>query len=86
MSRSRRKRNRIQIIQDILNVIAEPNGASRTEIVYGAYLNFGRLDDYLKPLLNKGIIEERNTSTTVYFLTFKGRSFLDQIKEIVEFL
>lgn len=76
----------MQIIEDILRSAEDPRGALKTHLVYGANLNFARLETHLGFLLNKGLVELRHESEDRYFLTGKGREFLKMAKETRDFM
>jgi len=82
----RTRRDKMQIIEDILRASEGPRGALKTHLVYGANLNFARLDKHLYFLLNKGFMELRSESEDRYFLTGKGREFLKMAQNTREFL
>jgi len=77
-----KQRDRLRIIEDILTVAL--NGASKTQLVYGANLNFKRLGRYLPDLAEKGLISVEESSPTRYLTTEKGRSFLKHCRMIRE--
>ena len=69
------RRDRMQIIEDILRAAEDPRGALKTHLVYGSNLNFMRLENYLDFLLEKEMLEFTNEGSK-YFITGKGREFL----------
>lgn len=76
----------MQIIEDILRAAETPMGALKTHLVYGANLNFARLETHLYFLLDKGLLELRSEYEDRYFLTGKGREFLKMAQDTREFL
>jgi predicted transcriptional regulator len=68
-----RYRSRADIISEILKIA--DNGTSKTKIMYGAYLSYVQLKDYMKVLLENGLLayDERKLQ---YRTTEKGRMFL----------
>lgn len=75
-----RHRDRIQIIVEILSLAI--NGASKTQLVYKANLNFKIINNLLPYLVQKGLIE----SGAKYKTTDKGREFLENYKRALEAL
>lgn len=82
-----RKRNRLEVIRDILNVIREKNGKIKpTHILYKSNLSHQMMDDYMKELMQKGfIIESKGSAGKTYAITPKGITFLDKYRLIAEF-
>jgi len=87
-----RKRNRLEIIRDILIVIREKNGKIKpTHILYKSNLSHQMMDEYLKELIDKGFVVEheivgkKNVSRT-YEITEKGNTFLNKYREVIGFM
>ncbi len=83
-----RKRDRLQVIHDILKSIQEKDGRIRpTNILYKANLSPQMLNEYLKELIEKGMIKENSSKEgKTYSLEKKGFEFLAKYKTITEFL
>ncbi len=83
-----RKRDRLQVIYDILKAIREKDGKIRpTHILYKSNLSPQMLDDYLKELiLKKFIMERKNAGGKTYSLTEKGFEYLQKYRLVVEFV
>lgn len=81
----RKRRDRIQIIEDILTAAEDPRGALKTHLVYRANLNFMRLEQYLTYLLENELLEVSGEDDR-YYLTSKGRNFITQVQETRSFL
>jgi len=79
-----KRRSRLEIVKDMLEVARDAQGVSKTDIVYGANLNFSRADRYLSVLINKGLLSENGASRTRYHLTNKGKGFLKQAEELLQ--
>jgi len=77
-------RDRLKIIEDILT--AALNGASKTQLVYRANLNFKRLRSYLPDLAERGLIAAAEGSPARYTTTEKGRAFLSHCEKARELL
>jgi predicted transcriptional regulator len=61
------------------------SGATKTHIMYRAYMSYAQLKEYLVLLQERGLIAY-DTSTQLYNLTEKGSRFMnayDQIHELV---
>jgi predicted transcriptional regulator len=56
-------------------------GATKTRIMYGAYLSYSQLKEYLEFMESKGLIM-REEGTQVYKLTVKGLKFLGKFEEM----
>lgn len=79
-------RDKIEIIRDILEILSDERDACKTDIVYGAKINFSRLDKYISPLVENDIIDERGESRTRYFITKKGVSLLNKIHGVISII
>jgi predicted transcriptional regulator len=76
-------RSRTDIIAMILQ--AAMNGATKTRLMYSAYLSYAQVQEYLQYLLERRLISLEET-THAYSLTEQGLHFLkvyDEISEIV---
>jgi predicted transcriptional regulator len=73
-----KRRDRIEVIKDILSVADNPRGANKTKLVYMSNLNFNRLSTFLQFLLEKKLLE-KNEDENLYNITVKGREFLHQL-------
>jgi len=82
------KRDKIEIISDILTSIQEKNNKIKiTHILYKANLSYNKLKEYLDELLNKNLIEEYYDKKHKYFrLTKKGNEYLEKIKQMTKFI
>ena len=78
---SRRRRDRLYIIADILNIAR--NESLKTQIMYKANLSFAQLNEYLSFLLEtKLIASNAHNEKTVYKVTSKGMRFLQNYAKI----
>ncbi len=76
----KRRRNDLDIVADILCVARDRGGARKTQIVYGANLNFKIVKGYLERLIgNKMLLHEHPR----YYPTKKGRDFLEAYVNLV---
>ncbi len=74
------KRSRHTIVSQILDICI--GGASKTKIVYQANLNFRTVNPYLELLKKNGLIDVKHGSTIIYETTGKGKSLLENIREV----
>lgn len=83
----KKKRERIEIIYDILKAIQDkgPN-AKPTHILYKSNLSSQMLKEYLNELVGKGFIEENKTKNTVYDLTERGFQYIRDFSVIKKFM
>lgn len=83
-----KRRDRLQVIRDILGVIQEKNGKIKpTHILYKSNLSHQMMEEYLNELINgKFIIETTNAGSKTYILTEKGFDYLSKYKLITEFI
>jgi len=71
------RRGEVEIMRDVLEVCLR--GANKTKIVYGANLNFSRVEKFLGMLKSLGFLAEENDPdrSVVYRTTEAGVSFFD---------
>jgi predicted transcriptional regulator len=75
------KRGRFDIIESILFICK--NGAKKTEIVYGANLNFKNAEVYLKWLNDREMIMKEGR---FFNITTKGSELLSNLQSASEFM
>ncbi|NCO11817.1 hypothetical protein CO038_02465 [Candidatus Pacearchaeota archaeon CG_4_9_14_0_2_um_filter_39_13] len=86
-----KKRDRLEIIKDILKVIREKSGKIKpTHILYKSNLSYQMMDEYLQELKSKEFIVEHTLKTKgkeskTYSITDKGLKFLEKYRMIVDF-
>jgi len=81
----RKRRDRLYIIAEILNIARE--GSLKTQIMYSANLSFAQLNEYLSFLLEMKLIEiVTENERTFYQTTAKGVKFLKNYEEISSLL
>ena len=76
-------RSRTEIVCNILD--ATNGGASKTKIMYAAFLSYAQLKEYLSILIDNNLIEYSN-GTQTFKTTEKGLNCLKMYHEIGEFL
>jgi len=78
---SNKRRTRIEIMRDMLEVVREgEGGVNKTKIVYGANLNFERASRILNWLIERGLV--RSNSDT-YKITERGEEISREIDKLV---
>lgn len=78
-----KKRNRLEIIKDILEVLQRNKQVKITHLIYKANLSNNSIKPYLEDLLKNGIIEQIDDSGQKLFrLGEKGREFLNEYDKI----
>jgi predicted transcriptional regulator len=81
-------RSRLQILERVLSVISDNEGARKTQIMYQAYLSYRLLTRYLNDVLKAGLVACDDEKC--FRLTSKGESFLERFdkyyrsREVVE--
>ena len=82
-----KKRTRLEIFHDILEVIKQRNGKIKpTHILYKANLSHQMLEDYLTELIQKGFVIELNKKEgKFYSLTQKGFDYINQYQYVIKF-
>jgi predicted transcriptional regulator len=74
-------RSRTEIVSNILN--AANGGATKTKIMYKAFLSYSQLKEYLSILVEKNLLESQD-GTQIYKTTEKGLNFLKMNNEMEE--
>ncbi len=82
-----RKRNRTEIMHDMLKIIQEKKGKlKRTHLMYKANLSHNQMKAYLEELTKKGLIETKaDGNKSSLNITKKGQDFFLQYMKIREF-
>lgn len=83
-----KKRNKLEIIRDILQVIREKNGRIKpTHILYKSNLSHQMMTEYLQELIGKELIFESDMNNSkTYSLTDKGMKYLSEYSKIADFM
>jgi len=76
-------RSRTDIVSQMLE--AANGGATKTKIMYAAYLSYAQLKDYLTVLVDGGLIEYHTTDQK-YKTTEQGIKFLKTYSQIGEMI
>lgn len=77
-----KRRNKWEIILDILQLVQEKKKMSRTRIMQGTYLDGRAFHRYFNYLLDEGLVTKSNNNFESYELTAEGRTVLDKLKEV----
>jgi predicted transcriptional regulator len=75
----RRYRSRNDIISELLTLALE--GTTKTKLMYGAFLSYRQIQEYLPLLLENGFMVFDGTDQK-YHTEQKGKDFLDTYKRI----
>ena len=77
-------RSRTEIVCNILDA-TNGGGATKTKIMYKAFLSFAQLKEYLSVLIENNLIEYNDGNQT-YKITEKGINYIKTYHEIGELL
>ena len=82
-----RKRNRVEIIHDMLKIIQERGGRiKKTHLMYKANLSHKQMTSYLKDLIKNGLIlDKKAEDRNLILITEKGRDFFVKYAQMREF-
>ena len=85
-----KKRERLEVIKDILRAIRESRKIKPTRLLYSSNLSPQMFKDYVTELLDKGFIkmevEGKDENKKFFLITKKGNDFLEQYKSIETFI
>ena len=83
-----KKRERLEVIKDILRVIRENRKLKPTRLLYASNLSPQMFKDYVNELLEKKFIklETDNKGKKEFTITQKGSEFLQEYKVIENFI
>ncbi len=79
------RRNKLNIIYDILGVIQKRGEIKKTHIMYQANLSHNQMKLYLDELYKKKFIENTNSKKPLIKITKKGKDFFKQYSQVIEF-
>ncbi len=81
------KRNRIEILADILEVVKRQRNIRLIRISYGANLPFDRAKKLLESLIASGLVSlTKSEGMITYSITSRGLEFLEVQKKMLGFL
>jgi len=83
-----KKRERLEVIYDMLKSVENSKEIGPTRLLYSSNLSPQMFRDYKEEMLGKGFLEEKKSEKgkVVFVLTVKGCSFLEKYKVILEFV
>ena len=85
MGNERKRRDRLYILAEILNIAK--GGCLKTQIMYRANLSFAQLNEYLNFLTKMEFLEIQNENKkNTYTTTVKGDRYLEKYKDISNLL
>jgi predicted transcriptional regulator len=77
-------RSRFEIASKILGVALEGN-ATKTRLMYGSFLSFAQINEYLR-FLQANTLIMRDEETRIYALTEKGVRFLHIYEDLTKLI
>ena len=80
------KRNKLEIIRDILKIIQKNNSIKPTPLLRRSNLSSSRFKKYYLELLSKNFIRETYTKNKEITLTEKGSKYLERYFTIINFI
>jgi predicted transcriptional regulator len=83
-----KKRERLEVIKDVLNTIRENRQIKPTRLLYASNLSPQMFKEYISELLNKKFIklEIDDKEKKFFVLTKRGQDFLQEYKLIENFI
>jgi predicted transcriptional regulator len=83
-----RKRDKLQVIYDILRAIEDKNGRIRpTHILYKSNLSHQMMEEYLQELISKSfVVVHQGKNQKTYSLTQKGFDYVNRYRLIIDFV
>ena len=83
-----KKRERLEVIKDILRVVRESRSIKPTRLLYSSNLSPQMFKEYVNELLKKGFIKmnDEGDNKKTFSITNKGNEFLQQYKVIETFV
>lgn len=83
-----KKRERLEVIKDILEAIRDGRNIKPTRLLYASNLSPQMFKDYINELITKGFIKIENyeDGKKTFSLTKKGHEFVNEYKVIQNFI
>ena len=82
-----KNRSRSDLMGSILEAIIRGR-STKTKIMYGAYLSYAQLNQYMSFLLEAGLVKDQKSKedlfSSIFVITDKGKHFLDIHNKINE--
>ena len=81
------RRNKIEIVNDILVSIQDKNGKIKpTHLLYKSNLSYKKMKEYIDELIKKEMMKEKEVDENrYYFITDKGLKFISEFRKMKEF-
>ncbi|MGI0025192.1 MAG: winged helix-turn-helix domain-containing protein [Nitrososphaera sp.] len=73
--------NRIEVVKRILELTHGSEGISEERLMYGAYLSYLQIDEYLSLMLATGLLRY-SRETKAYRISAKGIDFLTSLRQM----
>jgi predicted transcriptional regulator len=80
------KRNKLEIIRDILKIIQENRSIRITPLLRKSNISSSRFKGYYSDLLNKEFIKETHKKNKEISLSEKGSRYLEKYSTIIDFI
>jgi len=80
------KRNRLEIIKDILKIIQDNPKIKPTPLLRRTNISSSRFKEYYLELIKKEFIKESTGENKYVILTEKGQKYLEKYKTIIMFI
>jgi predicted transcriptional regulator len=77
-----KRRNKWEIILDILKLVQERKKMSKTRIMQGTYLDGRAFHRYFNYVLDEGLVTKSNNDFESFELTVEGMTVLNKLKEV----
>lgn len=78
-----KKRTRLEVLKDILEILQRSRQVKITHLIYKANLSNNSIKPYIEYLLNNRFVEETYSDDKKFFvITSKGRDFLVEFNKI----
>jgi len=80
------KRNRLEIIKDILKIIQNNYNIKYTPLLRRTNISSSRFKEYYLELIQKELIKETTGKNKYVILTEKGEKYLEKYQTIINFI
>jgi len=80
------KRNRLEIIKDILKIIQDNHNIKYTPLLRRTNISSSRFKEYYLELIEKELIKETTGKNRYVILTEKGQKYLEKYQTIINFI
>ena len=80
-----KNRSRLDVIAAILRVVSGRE-ASKTRIMYGAYVSYAQIREYMPTMLEIGLLKASNEQQSLYRINERGLRFLELYEGLNEMI